>query len=122
MEHLKDISTMRVIYRPKSDEEARRRVERAELLVGTPFIPLPGNPPQHRVLFMASGGEKIRVEHVEMVWNDALLMDAISNWGEDGPLYKDTFAEDDRLTPEIYEYAERAYGGVDPPPQLRRKP
>jgi len=78
-----------IVYRPKTEAEAQRRVERSKCLQGLPFLHLPDNPPQHRILFEFHG-VKVRVSNVEMVFNDALLMDAISNWGQDGPLYRDT--------------------------------
>jgi hypothetical protein len=109
----------RIVYRCQTPEEARRRVARAEALVGTPFLRLPGNPPAHRVMFVASNGVKVRAEHVEMVFNDALLMDAVSNWGEDGPLYATTLDEDGPHQRECYEWALRAFAGVELPPQLR---
>lgn len=54
-----------------------------------------------------------------MVYNDALLMDAISNWGEDGPLYTDTLGTP--VMRETYDYAIRAYKGVELPPQLVKR-
>ena len=107
---------IKVVYRPKTPEEAERRVKRAQSLE-VPFICLPGNPPDHRVLFESRDGHKIRVDFVEMVFNDALFMDAVSNWGEDGPLYADTL--DTPIMREVYEYALKAYSGVELPIQLR---
>ncbi len=98
---------VQVVYRCKDDDEARRRVERANQMVGSPFIQLPGEPPQHKVLFISKCGNKIKVEHVEMVYNDAMLCDAISDYGKDGPLYKDTI---EGLQLEVYNYAIEAYG------------
>jgi hypothetical protein len=110
---------VQIVYRCKDDAERVRRVQRAEKLCGTPFIRLPGEPPQHKILFVSGTGDKVRVEHIEMVFNDALLMDAISNWGEDGPLYGDTLDGDPPNMREAYEYALKAYAGVELPPQLR---
>ena len=78
--------TLELVYRPKSSAEAQRRENRARRLVGTPFVSLPGYPDRKAVAFVATNGYPVKVEDVEMVFNDAALMDAISNWGEDGPL------------------------------------
>ena len=111
-----------LVYRPKTTTEANRRASRLEGLIGTPFVPLPGNPPDHKVLFVAKDGSRIRVSQVEMVFNDALLSDAVSNWGEDGPLYADTLAND--LHREVWDFAVKAYEGVELPEKYRnpRKP
>lgn len=101
-----------VVYRPKTKEEGQRRAKRAVEIQG-PFIRLPGNLPVHRVCFVARDGSKVRVGDVEMVFNDMLLMDAISGWGEDGPLYEDTVGG---LMAEILEWAKEAYAGVELPP------
>ena len=108
----------RVVYRAKTSEEAQRRADRGKALVGTRFVRLPGNPPDHKILFVSRGGQKIRVSEVEMVFNDALLMDAVADWGKDGPLYRDTI---EGIQLEVYEYAIQAYRNVDLPPQLIRK-
>lgn len=109
---------MQLVYRPKTKEESQRRVDRAESLVGIPFVKLPGVTDHKAIAFTTKNGTPIPVEAVEMVFNDALLMDAISNWGEDGPLTRDTY--DDDLHREIYEYAQKAYEGVEIPEKLRR--
>lgn len=114
------ITDIEVVYRCKSPEESQRRVDRAKALVGTPFIRLPGDLPGHQVAFVSTEGHKVRVSDVEMVFNDAALMDAISNWGEDGPLYKATLKRP--IEQEIYNYAIRAYKDVELPPQLVRPP
>ncbi len=114
---------IRVVYSPKTHEERMRRVKRAEALVGTPFVRMPGDIPDHKVLFITTfGGQKIRRAEVEMVFNDALLSDAVSNWGEDGPLYSDTLENDAHR--EVWDYAVKAYAGVELPEQFRnpRKP
>jgi hypothetical protein len=104
---------VRVVYHPATPEEAERRCKRVEALVGTPFVSLPGNVPDHKVLFIASNGYKVRKSDVEMVYNDCLLSDAVSNWGEDGPLYESTL--DNPLHAEVFEYARKAYFGVSLP-------
>lgn len=96
-----------VVYRPKTDAEGERRWKRMESLVGTPFERLPGEPPQHKVIGRTSDGIPIRVQDVEMVFNDAALMDQISDYGTDGPLYRDTIKETQR---EVYELAIKLYG------------
>ena len=108
---------VRVVYRPKTKNEAIRRANRTEALIGTPFVCLPGNPPDHKVLFICQD-QKIRVSDVEMVFNDALLSDAVSNWGEDGPLYSDTLESD--LHREVWAYAVKAYAGVQLPEKFRK--
>ena len=45
-------------------------------LVGKPFVILPGNPPDHKVV-SAWRGEKVRAGGVMQVWNDALLICSI---------------------------------------------
>lgn len=68
-------SKVRVIKETLTNEQRINRVRRAEEMVGkVPFLHLPGNPPQWRILF-ESHGRKIRVEVLEMVWNDAVLID-----------------------------------------------
>jgi hypothetical protein len=113
---------VRLVYRPKTQAEARRRASRVDALLGTPFVCLPGNPPDHKVLFVSKEGHKVRVKDIEMVFNDALLSDAVSNWGEDGPLYCETLDSD--VHREAWEYAVKAYAGVELPEKLRnpRKP
>lgn len=107
-----------LIYRAKTPEEGKRRADRAEQLCGTPFVSLPGVTDHSVILFTAKNGTPIPAEAVEMVFNDALLMDAISDWGKDGPLTFDTY--DDDLHREVYEYAQKAYEGVEIPEKLRR--
>jgi hypothetical protein len=113
-----DERRVRLVYRPKSPAEAHRRELRTKRLVGTPFLQLPGKPAQHRVLFTTSEGHKARVSDVEMVFNDAAIIDSVSNWGEDGPLYKDTL--DTPVMRELYDYAVEAFARVDLPAQLRK--
>ena len=110
----------RVVYRPKTEAEVQRRVDRAQALVkgNAPFLRLPGTPDPKTILFTSTNGTPVPVEAVEMVFNDALLMDAISAWGEDGPLTFDTY--DDDLHREIYRYAQKAYAGVEIPKSLRK--
>lgn len=117
---------VRVVYRSKSEEEAKRRAAKAMNLVGTPFLCLPGHErtdaaAHAAIAFTSSNGTPVPLEAVEMVFNDALLMDAVSNWGEDGPLYRDTLP-DPSLQLEVYEWAQRAYSeaGVEIPAQLKR--
>lgn len=98
---------VQLVYRPKDDAERARIIQRTKQMVGSPFIKLPSEPPQHKVLFISKCGNKIKVEHVEIVYNDAMLCDAISDYGKDGPLYKDTI---EGLQLEVYNYAIEAYG------------
>lgn len=55
--------------------------------IGKPFVRLPGEPSQHKVVGETSDGFKVRVAAVEMVWNDALLMNAIEGDGTYEGLY-----------------------------------
>lgn len=110
------VGTVRVVYRPKDENEAKRRVNRMEALMGTPFIRLP-NCSDHKVLMVTSDGYKVRRDTIEMVYNDALLMDAGGGWGEDGPLYRDTI-EGRQL--EVYNKAVELFAGVEIPSQLRK--
>lgn len=109
---------VQVVYRPSTEEEALRRVERGEALVGTPSVSLPVD--ATKVLFITKSGMKVRKEVAEMVLNDALLMDAISAWGIDGPLYVDTLDAPDHL--EVYHWVMEAVErlGVEIPEKLRR--
>ena len=100
---------VRVVYRCKDEAESNRRAARANILIGAPFLRLPDNPPEHKVLLVTKDGSKIRRAEVEMVFNDMCLMDAISNWGENGPLYKDTL---DERHAEVLSFALEAYKHV----------
>lgn len=99
------MSRTKLVYRPKTQEERERREARTKAYMGTPYVQLQGKPPQHKVLF-SSEGRKIRVMDVEMVHNDARMMDHISDYGQDGPLYKDTL--DDPIMKTIYNYTTKA--------------
>jgi hypothetical protein len=105
---------VRVVYRCKTLEEARRRVARAEALIGKPFLRLPGNRDQKTVLFISRQNQAVTVEMVEQVYNDMLLMDAISDQGKDGPLTRETYGDDSqgRLMREVLDYAIEAYEGA----------
>lgn len=98
-----------VVYTPKTPEEANRRVARAKQFLGKPFLRI--NPPRapHIVLFTASNGQKVRIGNVEQIYNDMLLMDAISNNGQDGPLFEST-CNDFEL--QILNAAKRLMGGA----------
>ena len=84
---------------------------RAAAFVGKPFLRLHRYAPGE-VLLTAKEGTQITVEMVEMVYNDMLLMDAISDQGADGPLYRDT-VEGTQL--EVLEFAVEAYAGANWP-------
>ena len=53
-----------------------------EDLVGLPFLLLPGKPPEHKVVGNTTSGLKVRVCHVQMVFNDAILLDSVHGNGE----------------------------------------
>lgn len=98
---------VRLLYSPKTDAERYRRAVRVELAKSQLFFKsLPGSPPQHKILFVSKDGHKIRVENVEMVYNDMLICDFVSDSGADGPLYRDTV---NGLHLEVLEYALHAY-------------
>lgn len=100
----------------------------AESLKGTPFLCLPGNPPPHKVVGNASDGTPIRAEAVQMVFNDAWLMDKIE--GTPGGYIAQYRAYALKANPalrprylfqiEVYELAMKLYAGMEPiPPQGR---
>lgn len=100
------MDTARLVYRPKTEEERKRILERGEKLIGTPFQNLPGNPDSHVVLGEFDG-HKIRVKDVEMVWNDRFLIDAV--YGPEGEFY------DAKIEPGTFQYfvlelAKKMYG------------
>lgn len=101
------VRQVRVVYRPKTAEEGRRRWARMEKMKGTPFEHLPRQPTERSILDRASDGTEITVDMVEMVFNDAVLMDAVSDYGTDGPLYRDTI---EGIHREVYDLAVRLYG------------
>ncbi len=106
-----DGARVRLVYSPKTDAERYRRALRTELAKNQLlFQSLPSRPPQHKVLFVSKDGQKIRVENVEMVYNDMLICDFVSDYGKDGPLYRDTI---DGLHLEVLEFALKAYGEVN---------
>ena len=102
-----------VVYRCEDENERKRRVNRAKVLVGTPWI----YPPValHKVCLVIEG-QKIRAEALGMVFNDACLMDACSGWGEDGPFYRDTVSGNQLR---CYSEALKLYAGVEIPKQLQ---
>jgi hypothetical protein len=108
-----EVDKVEIVYRPKTHAEGERRVKRGEALKGTPWI----NPPValHKVVFEYEG-HLVRARDLGTVFNDACLMDAISSWGEDGPLYKDTL---DGVMALAYDEALKLYEGVEIPPQIR---
>lgn len=109
---------LRIVYSPKTNAERERRKTRMDALIGTPFVRLPGATDDKATAFVAKNGTPVPFGGVEMVFNDALLMDAISNWGEDGPLTYDTYEDD--IHREVYNWAQEAYKGVEIPEKLRR--
>ena len=98
---------VRVVYRAKTPEEGARRAARAEAF-HEPFQHLPGNPePKTATAFVTTTGYPVDLETIEMIWNDALLCDAVSDHGKDGPLYEQTLDSPEHK--EAWEWAKRAY-------------
>lgn len=108
---------VKVVYTPKTQLEGQRRVDKAKSLVGTPFVRMPGNREDSEIVLTTSDGTPIPVEAVEMVFNDMLLMDAVSDWGKDGPLYETTC---DKRQLEVLEFAKKAYIDVEIPMAYRK--
>lgn len=108
---------IQVVDTPRDKAEGLRRAERADKLLGTPFVRLPGEPQQDQIQFTATDGTPVPTEAVEMVFNDMLLMDAIVGWGEYGPLYE---ARCEGRQLEVLQFARKAYDGVEIPEKLRR--
>ena len=108
------VDKVQIVYRPKTAEEAKRRLDRGTALKGTPWI----DPavPLHKVIFEIEG-HLVRGKDLGMLFNDACLCDAISNWGEDGPLYRDTLDTPAELR--CYAEALKVYRGVEIPARLR---
>lgn len=106
---------VQLVYRPKDDAERMRILKRTKALLGTPWVS--PSVPLHKVMFIVDG-HKIRAEALGMVFNDAALADAISNWGEDGPLYRDTL-DDNPIQAKAYDAALELYAGLEIPPQLK---
>lgn len=101
---------VRLVYRCKSPEESQRRTDRAKALVGTPFLRLA---PELLECSYVIDGAPVPVEDIEMVYNDMLLMDAISDQGKDGPLYADTLETE--LERKILKLAIELYRGAQLP-------
>jgi hypothetical protein len=78
-------------------------MEKMDSMVGRPFVLLPGAPSEFKVAGVSRGGVKIRNGAIEQVWNDALLMDAISGDGSYLRRCRD-------LEIQVLELAEKAYG------------
>lgn len=95
---------------PPSEEEGKRRTERANQLIGQPFVHLPGKPPQHKVLADIDG-LKIRVETVEMVWNDKNFIDYVCG---EGHYRKDLEQESNASQLKVLDLAESLYGDTVP--------
>lgn len=100
---------IQVVDTPRDKAEGLRR----DKLLGTPFVRLPGEPPQDQIQFTATDGTPVPTEAVEMVFNDMLLMDAIVGWGE-----YEARCEGRQL--EVLQFARKAYDGVEIPEKLRR--
>jgi len=96
-----------------------------EQLLGFPFQELPGNPPEHKIInnYKAENGDRFKIQAgaVMMVYNDALMMDAIEGKGTFKSLYRG--GASNPPTPMqvrmmyVYELACVLYGG---PPDIER--
>ena len=83
--------------------EAQRGNAREQLRAITkrPFVVLPGHPAGHIVVGEMSNGEKVRVEAIEQVFNDMLMVDSIKGAGY--------FKRYNRRNEELLTMAERLY-------------
>ncbi len=86
---------------PKDVPEINRR---GKLVTGQPFVSLPDAPNVHKVVGEFKG-HKIRIKDVEMVFNDAMMMDFI--YGGIGPT---TAGTDDEATAAIRQISTTLYG------------
>jgi len=96
-----------------------------ESLLGFPFQELPGNPPEHKIIdnYLAEDGTvfKIRARAVAMVYNDALMVNAIEGKGAYKAHYRASASKPP--TPMqvrmmyVYQLACALYGG---PPDIER--
>ncbi len=60
------------------DEQTAARMRRADAAVGKlKWLPLPGGYPEHKIHCVSGDGTKVRYGAIEMVFNDAALMDWI---------------------------------------------
>lgn len=66
---------IRLVYRPRTEEERQRVLQRSQEIVGRPFVRLPGSPDQESVIFRCLDGTPISVANIEMVMNDAWTVD-----------------------------------------------
>lgn len=75
------MSQLRVVARAEdfgiTGEESVRRME-AQL--GQPFVSLPGNPPEWKIVGEIDG-HKVRVKDIEMVYNDTLFVEGVYGLG-----------------------------------------
>lgn len=81
----------------------------AESLAGTPFKRLSGNLPDHKILGRSSDGQRITVAVVEMVMNDAWMIDSCHGAGT----YESSNSGNDPVsvrTREAFELAVKLYG------------
>lgn len=92
---------------PPSEEEGKRRIERAHEILGRPCVHIPGNPPKHKVVAEIDGF-KIRVDTVEMVWNDKNFIDYVCG---EGDYKRDLIEEKNTRQLKVLELAERLYNG-----------
>ncbi len=71
---------VRVVARPEDFGLTREEVLRRASAQTGAFKHLPGNPPPHKVLAEIDG-HKVRVEEIEMIYNDTELMEAVYGLG-----------------------------------------
>lgn len=94
---------IRIVERAPSEAEGQRRADKAASLVGTPFKHLPGNPPQDQIVFTTTDRTPVPVSAVEMVWNDAWLIDQCCGEGHYAKINAG------RREAEVFAFAKRAY-------------
>ena len=71
------LNRVEIVFRP-NPEDVPEIMRRTDLTLGQPFIQIPEEtrPDEHKVLAVIDG-QKIRREHVEMVFNDTVLMNFV---------------------------------------------
>lgn len=66
-----------------SPEQLKARADKAEFVASTggPWLPLPGNPPEHKIVGNLKSGKRVSAIMAGFVYNDACLLDEICGPG-----------------------------------------